>query len=90
MNCVVENIWLRSGHLLLVRMLRKYFGPELRYSRTAAEITGNVQKRGGVLLLGNDSIGLFGLQSTNFRYLIQYRSFESWIVSTYDRILGRP
>ncbi len=88
MDHVIGVSWPGSGHRLLVRMLRDYFGPVLRYGRTAAEISRAPQKEGQLSLLGNDGIDLFGLQAANLRYLIQYRSFESWVVSAYDKVLA--
>lgn len=88
MDQVIGVSWPGSGHRLLVGMLRDYFGPKLIYSGNAAGVSQATQDEGALSLLANDSLGMFGMQAGNLRYLIQYRGYESWVVSAYDRMLA--
>lgn len=88
MNTVIGVSLPGSGHQLLLGMLKAYFGPEFHYGRDATEIPQASPNPHRWQFIRNDSLDLIRLQIPDLKYLIQYRSFDSWIVSVYDRILA--
>lgn len=86
---VVGISWPRSGHHLLVRLLKLYFGDRFIYCVPKAEKPGccgtiPCQKRDSVHFTKNHDFQLDVAQVDGLKYLIQYREFVSSVVSNFE------